>query len=93
MKLLIILIFSLLRLIYSLDYCQLEKKYCAQFKHIGCPVNKNVWTTRKNLTIIELTKSSKKQFLCEYNSYRNELASGMIKGYQSATNMRLMVFP
>lgn len=70
----------------------MEKKYCAQLKHIGCSINKNVWNNRNNLTIIELTQSSKKNFLNEYNSYRNELASGMIKGYQSATNMRLMVF-
>ncbi|XP_063708731.1 antigen 5 like allergen Cul n 1-like [Culicoides brevitarsis] len=89
----IFLIISIASPVFSSNFCQLEKEVCRGNPHTGCsgtglPTPKP--SECKNKRIIEITSDLKHLLLSEHNSWRNDLASGHIGNFPSATRMLKM---
>lgn len=94
LPILLLILINLIPLItsrYKYTACQLERKYCGEYKHIGCDDNhfhhsKN-WT---NFHMETMTPALKVEILREYNTIKNNLALGLLHNKETGGNLEVI---
>ncbi|XP_055693715.1 antigen 5 like allergen Cul n 1-like [Lutzomyia longipalpis] len=77
----------------TIDWCQMEEKYCNGREHIACEPNSFEYDPDSSgIEIVRMSKELKKVAVDTHNRHRSSVASGKIPGLSSATKMEKMVW-